>query len=289
MRFTSIVRDNVLAQFKILVQVTSEENINYRNKDAVNGIFENSESLPEWRPEIGDVLKETWTDPEVQRLFRDRDGFTSDGLPYFIEHIDRIKAGDYVPTEADLLRVRIRTSGYTQATFHYKGVAFNVIDVGGQRPERRKWVECFEDADAVIFCAALSEFDQVLREDKSKPRMAETLQLFQTMANSELVQMPTILLLNKLDLFKQKIGDGKSIRTFFAEYNGKDQWEPSANYVKQAFISKAPENAELYPHFCCAVDTDNVKLIWKDTREIVVSRLLNDTKGISALGGVMLV
>lgn len=41
-----------------------------------------------------------------------------------------------------------------------------MVDVGGQRPERRKWVECYADADAVIFCAALSEFDQV-RTDQS--------------------------------------------------------------------------------------------------------------------------
>lgn len=42
-----------------------------------------------------------------------------------------------------------------------------VIDVGGQRSERRKWIHCFDDVKAIIFISAISEFDQVLREDKT--------------------------------------------------------------------------------------------------------------------------
>ena len=40
-----------------------------------------------------------------------------------------------------------------------------MIDVGGQRSERRKWIHCFENVTAVIFCAALSAYDLVLQED----------------------------------------------------------------------------------------------------------------------------
>ena len=52
-------------------------------------------------------------------------------------------------------------------------VIFNVVncgrlfDVGGQRSERKKWIHCFEDVTAIIFCVAMSEYDQVLHEDES--------------------------------------------------------------------------------------------------------------------------
>lgn len=42
---------------------------------------------------------------------------------------------------------------------------FSMFDVGGQRSERKKWIHCFESVDAIVFCVALSEYDQVLLEE----------------------------------------------------------------------------------------------------------------------------
>lgn len=42
-----------------------------------------------------------------------------------------------------------------------------LFDVGGQRSERKKWIHCFEDVTAIIFCVAMSEYDQVLHEDET--------------------------------------------------------------------------------------------------------------------------
>ena len=39
-----------------------------------------------------------------------------------------------------------------------------MVDVGGQRSERRKWIHCFENVTSIIFLVALSEYDQVLFE-----------------------------------------------------------------------------------------------------------------------------
>jgi guanine nucleotide-binding protein G(i) subunit alpha len=50
-----------------------------------------------------------------------------------------------------------------------------MLDVGGQRSERKKWIHCFEGVTAIIFCVALSEYDLVLAEDDD---MVPHLQLF---------------------------------------------------------------------------------------------------------------
>lgn len=42
-----------------------------------------------------------------------------------------------------------------------------LFDVGGQRSERKKWIHCFEDVTAIIFCVGMSEYDQVLHEDET--------------------------------------------------------------------------------------------------------------------------
>jgi len=51
----------------------------------------------------------------------------------------------------------MRTTGIIETLFDIRGVEFNIVDVGGQRSERRKWLHCFEAVTAVIFLAALDE------------------------------------------------------------------------------------------------------------------------------------
>ena len=53
---------------------------------------------------------------------------------------------------------------------------FRLFDVGGQRSERKKWIHCFEDVTAIIFCVAMSEYDQVLHEDETTVRTNERVQ-----------------------------------------------------------------------------------------------------------------
>jgi len=52
---------------------------------------------------------------------------------------------------------------------------FRLVDVGGQRSERKKWLHCFQEVTAVIFCVAMSEYDLKLMEDENVNRMHESL------------------------------------------------------------------------------------------------------------------
>ena len=40
-----------------------------------------------------------------------------------------------------------------------------IVDVGGVRSERRKWIHGFDDVKAVLFVAVLSGYDMTLNED----------------------------------------------------------------------------------------------------------------------------
>jgi hypothetical protein len=53
-----------------------------------------------------------------------------------------------------------------------------MYDVGGQKNERKKWIHCFDNVHAVMFVAALSEYDQALFEDETENRMVDAIQLF---------------------------------------------------------------------------------------------------------------
>ena len=70
----------------------------------------------------------------------------------------------------DVLRTRVKTTGIVEVHFSFKNLNFKLFDVGGQRSERKKWIHCFEDVTAIIFCVAMSEYDQVLHEDETTVR-----------------------------------------------------------------------------------------------------------------------
>jgi hypothetical protein len=44
---------------------------------------------------------------------------------------------------------------------HGKTVSWHLFDVGGARGQRHTWVPYFDDANAIIFVAPVSAFDQV--------------------------------------------------------------------------------------------------------------------------------
>lgn len=73
----------------------------------------------------------------------------------------------YLPTDQDILRSRVKTTGITETTFLVGDLTYKIFDVGGQRSERKKWIHCFENVTALVFLVSLSEYDQMLYEDES--------------------------------------------------------------------------------------------------------------------------
>lgn len=139
----------------------------------------------------------------------------------YLSDLRRLAAPDYLPTEQDILRVRVPTTGIIEYPFDLEQIIFRwfpypfnlfgnvfvlwkkfakfifvdiirgfrfkivryalfwvgypegsrkvffccrMVDVGGQRSERRKWIHCFENVTSIMFLVALSEYDQVLVE-----------------------------------------------------------------------------------------------------------------------------
>lgn len=78
--------------------------------------------------------------------------------------------------------------------------------LGGQKNERRKWIHIFDNVNALFFLAAISEYDQVMREDNQTNRLHDAMELFSDIGNNPLFcKVQIILFLNKQDLFGEKI------------------------------------------------------------------------------------
>ena len=152
---------------------------------------------------------------------RSREYQLNDSAAYYLNQLDRIASPHFVPTQQDVLRTRVKTTGIIETQFNFKGLHFKMFDVGGQRSERKKWIHCFEGVTSIIFCVALSGYDLVLAEDEEMNRMMESMKLFDSICNNKwFVETSIILFLNKKDLFEDKIRHSP-LTICFPEYKGR--------------------------------------------------------------------
>jgi len=133
-----------------------------------------------------------------------------DSAVYFFESIDRIMSDDYIPSEQDVLRTRQPTTGIVETTLQLDYLQVKLVDVAGQQNQRRKWIHCFDNVQALIFCADISAYDMKLREDPKINRMDDALDLFRDTINSKwFINIDVILFLNKKDIFEDKLKKNK--------------------------------------------------------------------------------
>lgn len=156
-----------------------------------------------------------------------------------------------------------------------EGHEFLIVDVGGQRSERRKWAHCFENVDAIIYLVSLSEYDQTLFEDGVTNRMVESMNLFDQICNMKwFMNVTLILFLNKKDLFEQKIKES-NITPAFPAYTGPQEYQPAVDFITAKFleINKNPDR-KIYPYTTCATDTDNVRVVFKVVKDTILTAAL---------------
>lgn len=84
-----------------------------------------------------------------------------------MKHLDRLFAADYQPSDQDILRARLRTTGISETIFETGALTYRMFDVGGQRSERKKWIHVFDNVQVVLFLVAASGFDHALVEDRN--------------------------------------------------------------------------------------------------------------------------
>ncbi|KAJ1911006.1 Guanine nucleotide-binding protein alpha-2 subunit [Tieghemiomyces parasiticus] len=219
-----------------------------------------------------------WHDPVIPRVMdRSNEFYMMDSATYFFSHVKRIGEPNYVPTEADVLRARSKTTGIIETRFNMGLLSIHMFDVGGQRSERKKWIHCFEGVTSIIFCVALSEYDQVLLEESKQNRMEESLVLFGSVINSRwFLRTSIILFLNKIDLFREKIPKIPLSR-IFPEYTGGPDVNKAAKYILWRFTQKNRAKLYIYPHLTQATDTSNIRLVFAAVKETILQNALKDS------------
>lgn len=226
--------------------------------------------------EIAKCVETLWKDEGIRFTFANRSRYQlMDSADYFFNHIHRLANPQYMPSEDDLIFCRVRTTGIVENFFTIDENQFRLVDVGGQRNERKKWMHCFEDVTSVIFVVDSSEYDKVLYEDGKTNRMEEALRLFEDTAGSKwFVNTSFILFLNKRDLFAEKI-QKVPLTVCFKDYTGPNTYADSLNFIREQFEVRTQK--KLYVHITCATDSGNVAAVFNAVKEIIIQKHLEDS------------
>ncbi|KAL1960451.1 hypothetical protein VTO42DRAFT_7750 [Malbranchea cinnamomea] len=281
----AVIYSNMVVAFKILLEIMRAEKIEYEHEEtkAWGDVIANTEedvssdeAFSDSR--VRDAMKAMWADAGVQKaVARGHEFALHDNLHYYYNSIDRLFAPDWLPNNQDMLHSRLRTTGITETLFELGQINFRMMDVGGQRSERKKWIHCFEGVQCLLFMVALSGYDQCLVEDQNANQMHEAMMLFESLVNGEwFKRKPVILFLNKMDLFKEKI-TYSPISKHFPDFQGPEgDFDAAAKYFADRFkgMTRIPER-EIYVHYTNATDTTLLKATMDSVQDMIIQKNLN--------------
>ncbi|CAN8284377.1 unnamed protein product [Cochlearia groenlandica] len=282
--YVPVIHANVYQTIKLLHDGTKEFSQNESDDSAKYTMSSENMAIGEKLSEIGgrldyprltkdlaEGIETLWKDPAIQETCaRGNELQVPDCTKYLMENLKRLSDLNYIPTKEDVLYARVRTTGVVEIQFSpvgenkKSGEVYRLFDVGGQRNERRKWIHLFEGVTAVIFCAAISEYDQTLFEDEQKNRMMETKELFDWVLKQPCFEKTSFMLfLNKFDIFEKKVLDVPlNVCEWFKDYqpisSGKQEIEHAYEFVKKKF-------EELYYQNTAPDRVDRVFKIYRTT------------------------
>ncbi|ETI20647.1 hypothetical protein G647_06989 [Cladophialophora carrionii CBS 160.54] len=280
----AVIFSNMVIAFRVLYEILQDEGIDFEKEeneayaDFLENINADVDAHEAFRDKkVKEAMSALWKDAGVQKAVSKGHEFAlHDNLSFYFENINRMFEPDWLPNDQDMLHARLRTTGITETVFELRDLTFRMMDVGGQRSERKKWIHCFEGVQCLLFMAALSGYDQCLVEDVNANQMHEALMLFESLVNGEWFKdKPIILFLNKIDLFREKLPISP-LSTHFPDYTGKDGDEEAS---KQFFANKfrsinRNSNREIYIHFTNATDTNLLKKTMEDVQDILIQKNL---------------
>jgi len=236
-------------------------------------------------------LQRLWSDSDVQRGWsRANEAALPENLQYFFGDLSRVFQRDYTPTTQDIIRCRAQTTGITETVFKLRGHELHLVDVGGQRSERRKWIHCFQDVTTILFLVSLNGYDQCLFEDTNANQMQDAMAIWDSICDSEYFRSTNIILfLNKNDLFSEKVKTSP-IRRYFPDYEGPEaDAGEGRNYFRRRFLKlsarsaqnapagKAPSRKrEIYTHYTNATDTALLRVVMAAVEDTIISQSIRE-------------
>ncbi|KZT07849.1 G-alpha-domain-containing protein [Laetiporus sulphureus 93-53] len=241
----------------------------------------------------GEDVRALWEDEVVREMLKRRKMQMEESGGYFLDDVERIATRTYEPSDDDVVRARLRTLGVQEYSLNFENTGeypgvdrsiskeWIIYDVGGSRTSRAAWLPYFEDANAILFLAPISCFDETLAEDKRVNRLEDSFILWKSIVSSKLLAKCIIILfLNKYDLLSKKLRAGVRINKYLSSYGDRENTAPVlAKYLHHKFRDQhkdfSPEPRSFYGYVTSVVDTKATSSTLASVRDALVQKHLH--------------
>ncbi|KAL5964990.1 Guanine nucleotide-binding protein G i subunit alpha-2 [Taenia solium] len=161
-----------------------------------------------------------------------REHFFTSIVLNLLQLLHRILRDDFLPSNEDILHIKCGTCGVEDEIIFRNGNYFRFIRAAMMKSSIHKWVQFFEDVDAIIFIASLPGYDSYVEINSKKVRLRDDMDYFEAICNSKWFTKCTtvFLILNKCDLFQQKLAI-TPLKICFPDYEG--NFLPSSRLLLQ--------------------------------------------------------
>ncbi|KAJ6249076.1 g protein alpha i subunit [Anaeramoeba flamelloides] len=262
--YKRVIQDTIRFSMQNLLRSCEELNYTLKSEtESLVGIFNKGFNDHEvcFTKKFGKTMATLWTDPALKKTWLKREKFQiAENSDYFWDNINRIYSEKFQPSNKDILYCRIPTVGVKEILFNIGDKQWRIVDVGGQRNERRKWIHQFENVDLLLFIVGVSEYAKNLYEDKNMNRMHESIKVWKdTLKTNHFKKIPTTIIFNKIDIFKETLSR-VSLKHCFPEYTGNDNFEEASRYIMDNYLTKRIlKKRDIKYHFTCGTNTEQVQ------------------------------
>ncbi|KAL0564604.1 hypothetical protein V5O48_017439 [Marasmius crinis-equi] len=180
----------------------------------------------------------------------------------------RQSAENKTEAEEDVSNRRIAMSREEEISLKYYDILRARVHTIGAEEHRismensTTWARFDEDVSVVIFLAPISAFNQVLAEDRSVNRLADSMKLWlEICSNKLLASVDLILLLNKIDILDAYLKSGIRLSKYVTSYSTEkpNTVDSVSKYLLDKFSGlhhqNSPKKRKIHPYLICAVDT----------------------------------
>lgn len=176
-------------------------------------------------PEVVPAISAIWFSPEFSSLYiRNFEIDFPQYASYFAQEVARIANPDYIPSEADIIRLNRDLGGIKEVRFHWDELSVHLFNINGHIPGQfqKRWFHQLENATSLVYTVDVSRYDHPHLGQAAQSQLLYDFNAFESWAtNPKFANSSIILLLNNFSRFCDKL-QHLPLQTFFPDYKPSD-------------------------------------------------------------------